>query len=434
ADSKRRGLLFAGTERGVYVSFDDGAKWQPLQLKLPIVPIHDMLVHDDSLILATHGRGFWILDDIAPLRDFAPELASKPVHLFTPAATWRMGAGGRRGGGPRLEGTNPPNGAIVDFLLHEQKPGTKVSLAFLGTDGKVIRELKGEVKTPASKAKEITAAEANKPGAGSVTAAPPQPERTEAIKSEGGAAEENAPAGAKEEEADDEGRGGDKNADKLPDVANGHNRVVWNLRYPDAKKFPGMILWAGGTTGPKVLPGTYQTRLTVGDQVVTAPLEVRQDPRTTASSAGVKSQFDFVMSVYNKLSEVNQQITRVREVRKQLTDVKKRLGDAKESKPIVDAANTLDEKMTAVEEALYQTKNKSSQDPLNYPIRLNDKLAGVGDSASTGANAPTLQQVAVRDELVARIDAQLATLKAIFDTDLPAFNKLVRDQNVPAVK
>ena len=131
---------------------------------------------------------------------------------------------------------------------------------------------------------------------------------------------------------------------------------------------------------------------------------------------------------------MNEQITRIREVRRQITDVKKRAGDAKESKAIVDSVNDLDKKMTTIEEALYQTKNKSSQDPLNYPIRLNDKLAGVGDSAQTGAFAPTAQQIAVRDALIIQIDAELAKLKSIWDTDLPAFNKLLRDQNVPAVK
>ena len=195
--------------------------------------------------------------------------------------------------------------------------------------------------------------------------------------------------------------------------------------------FPGMILWAGGTLGPRVLPGTYTARLTVGDQTMTAPLEVRQDPRTTASAADLKAQFDFLMSVHDKLSQVNEQIGRIRDVRKTLTDVKKRAGD---NKAVTDAANDLDKKMTAVEEALYQTKNRSSQDPLNFPIRLNDKLAGVGDSAAAGAFAPTAQQVAVRDQLVVQIDAELAKLKAIWDTDLPAFNKVVRDQNVPAIK
>jgi hypothetical protein len=193
-----------------------------------------------------------------------------------------------------------------------------------------------------------------------------------------------------------------------------------------------MVLWAGGTTGPRVLPGTYTARLTVGDQPPqTTTFELRKDPRASASPADLKAQYDFLMGVHDKLSQVNEQIVRIRDVRRSLTDIKKRAGD---NKTVVTAANDLDKKMTAVEEALYQTKNHSMEDPLNFPIRLNDKLAGVGDSAGAGANAPTAQQIAVRDALVVQIDAELAKLKAIFDSDLPAFNKLIRDQNVPAIK
>jgi hypothetical protein len=192
------------------------------------------------------------------------------------------------------------------------------------------------------------------------------------------------------------------------------------------------VLWAGGTTGPRVLPGTYTTRLTVADQPPqTATFELRPDPRATASAADMKAQYDFLMSVHDKLSQVNEQIIRIRDVRRSLTDIKKRAAD---NKTVASAANDLDKKMTAVEEALYQTKNHSTEDPLNFPIRLNDKLAGVGDSAGAGAFAPTAQQIAVRDALMTQIDAELAKLKAVFDNDLPAFNKLIRDQNVPAIK
>ena len=426
SDNKKKGLLFAGTERGVYVSFDDGARWQSLQQKLPIVPIHDMRVHDDALILATHGRSFWMLDDIEPLRQLPPDLATRTVYLFSPAPAWRMGGGGGfGGGGAATEGKNPPNGVVVDFLLRDQKPGTKVSLAFLGPDGKVIRELKGDVQAEAPKPTELKAG----------AAPPPPPASTEPVKSEGSVAEqqpsEQATAEPSGEEEEAGGRRG-RDSDRLTGITNGHNRVSWNLRAPEAKRFPGMILWAGGTTGPRVLPGTYTVRLTVADQPPqTATFEVKQDPRASSSPADLKAQFDFLMSVHDKLSQVNEQITRIRDVRRSLTDIKKRAGD---NKTVVTAANDLDKKMTAVEETLYQTKNHSTEDPLNFPIRLNDKLAGVGDSAAAGAYAPTAQQIAVRDGLVAQIDAELAKLKAIWDTDLPAFNKLICDQNVPAVK
>jgi photosystem II stability/assembly factor-like uncharacterized protein len=404
ADPKKRGLLFAGTERGLLVSFDDGAHWQSLQLKLPLTPVTDLQVRDDSLIAATQGRGFWMLDDIEPLRQLAADVAAKPVHVFAPPVTWRMEAGGGRRP-PRFEGTNPPNGVIVDYLLKDQKPGTKVSIAFLDPSGKVMREYKGEVQKEAAKPREVKAADTG-------------------IKSEG-APEEKKP----DEKSDEEKKKDDE--DKLADVVNGHNRFNWDLHYAPAKKFEGLIMWSGRGDGPVALPGAYSVRLTVGDQTVTAPFEVKQEPRTSASAADLKSQFDFVLGIRDKLSEMHEQITRIRDVRKVLADVKKRAGD---NKAVTDAAKDLDKKMTAVEEALYQTKNKSSQDPLNYPIRLDDKLAGVGDAAGSGFFAPAAQQIAVRDELMAQIDAQLAKLKAIFDTDLPAFNKLVRDQNVPVVK
>ena len=413
ADPKKRGLLYAGTEHGVYVSYDDGGHWQSLQYKLPIVPIHDLLVHDDALIAATHGRAFWMLDDLEPLRQLTPDIAAKPVHVFTPALTWRTAGGGGRPGG--LQGTNPPSGAIIDYYIHDQKPGTKVSMAILGGDGKVIREYTGTVQAETAKAREAG-------GTSTVQAIPEVEPPKEAIKSEGDAAEE--------EGGGDEGGRRGRDSNKLTDVVNGHNRFVWNLRTAEAKRFPGLIMWSGGTLGPRVIPGTYQAKLTAGDQPpVTTSFEIRQDPRSTSTAADLKAQFDFVTSVHDKLSEVNEQVARIREVRKQLTDVKKRVAD---NKTIVAAANDLDKKMTAVEEALYQTKNKSSQDPLNYPIRLNDKLAGVGDSAATGPYAPTSQQIAVRDELVTQINVELAKLKAIWDTDLPAFNKLAA--GVPVVK
>jgi len=158
---------------------------------------------------------------------------------------------------------------------------------------------------------------------------------------------------------------------------------------------------------------------------------VKQDPRTQASAADLKAQYDFLVAANKKLSEINEQIEKVRNTRKQLDELRKH---AKDNKTIVDAAKALDKKMTAVEEVLYQTKNKSPQDPLNYPIRLNDKLAGVASSADSGDFAPTAQQRAVYDQLVQQIDAELAKLKEVWEKDVPALNKLVKESDVPAIK
>lgn len=413
SDKRRKGLLYAGTERGMYVSFDDGASWQSLQLNLPIVPITDLAVRDDDLIAATQGRAFWILDDLSPLQQSA---GSGPIHLFTPRAAWRMG-GATPDRPMQGVGKNPPQGIVVNYWIEPSvKEGTKVKLAFLDAKGEVIRELEGEVKQPAPK---VDAKEAKN---AQIVETPAEPEKKTDVKSEGAEAEEKDPKVEKEKE---------KN--KLPDSRHGLNRFAWNLRYPEAKKFEGLVLWGGGTDGPRVAPGTYGVRLTVGEETRTATAELKQDPRTSATQADLQQQFDFLIGANRKLTEIHEQIERIREVRKQLTDLRTRVGKDEKAKPIIDAAKALDKKMTAVEEALYQTKNRSSQDPLNFPIRLNDKLASVAESAAVGDFAPTAQQRAVYAQLVQKIDAELATLKTIWETDLPALNTMVKQAEVVAI-
>jgi photosystem II stability/assembly factor-like uncharacterized protein len=414
SDKRRKGLLYAGTERGVYVSFDDGASWQTLQLNLPVVPITDLAVRDDDLIAATQGRSFWILDDLSPLQQLGS--ASGRVHLFTPRAAWRTG-GSTPEKPPQGAGKNPPQGIVVNYWIDPAvKEGTKVKLAFLNRDGSVIRELEGEVKPPAPKVVAKEAKLAEEPP-------PTEPEKKIGVKSEGAEAEEKDPKVEKEKEMN-----------KLPDSKPGLNRYAWNLRHPEAKKFEGLILWGGGTDGPRVVPGTYDVRLTVGDDTRTATVELKKDPRTSASQADLQAQFDYLLAANKKLTEIHEQIERMREVRKQLDDLKKRIGKDEKAKPIVDAAKALDKKMTAIEETLYQTKNRSAQDPLNFPIRLNDKLASVAESASTGDFAPTAQHRAVYARLVQQIDAELAKARALWTTDLPALNAMVKQSEVVPIQ
>ncbi|HYH09866.1 MAG TPA: glycosyl hydrolase [Thermoanaerobaculia bacterium] len=395
-DRRRKGLLYAGTERGMYVSFDDGASWQSLQLNLPIVPITDLAWRDYDLIAATQGRSFWILDDVTPLQQFDTDAK---VHLFKPRPAWRT-SGSTPDRAPRNAGRNPPQGIIVNYWIDPSvPPGTKVKLAFLHPDGSVIRELEGELPVKEAAKKE-------------------EAERAE--KEEKAEPEKDPEA----EKADKE-----KEKNKLPDSRHGLNRYAWNLRYPEAKKFEGLVLWGGGTDGPRVVAGHYNVRLTVGDSTMTVPAEVRQDPRTSASAADLQAQFDFLLAANRKLTEVHEQIERIREVRKQLTDLRTRAGKSTE---IVEKAKALDKKMTAIEEVLYQTKNRSAQDPLNFPIRLNDKLASVADSASIGDYAPTAQARAVQAQLIQQIDAQLAQLRTVWEKDLPELNAAAA--GLPAIR
>ncbi len=433
ADPRRRGLLFAGTERGLYASFDDGGHWRPAQGKLPLVPVTDLLVHEGALIAATQGRGYWMLDDLAPLEQWSGDVAGRSVHLFAPGPAMRLHTQTSRKP-PVNQGTNPPAGVVLSYLIADQAPGTPVKLEFLTADGKLIHAFTGEVKPAAPKEEESSKTEAK--GAPPHREAAAQPPRAvETASGEPPAAPQPATAaeaevkGEKKDEKKDE-------KDKEPTVPAepGFNQFAWDLRYPKARKFDGLVLWdTGGLDGPRVVPGRYQARLTVGKETATVPFDLRPDPRVQVTQADLERQFEFLQAAREELTKAHAAIGRIRAAHTQLEDLEKRLGDAADKKPLVDAAKDLDKKLTAIEEALYQTKNKSEEDPLNFPIRLNDKLAGVAASAGLGDNPPTAQDETVRQQLTAAIDAQLAKLQEIWDRDLPAFNRKVRDADVPAI-
>ena len=403
-DPGHKGLLFCGTETGLYWTTDN-AHWRPLRVNrpgliadltkpdgevqgaLPLVPITDLIIKDNDVVAATQGRAFWILDDIAPLRQLTPQVAAEPAHLFAPSPASLFGGGP---GGFRQTGQNPPPGAVIYYrLATEPKEKEEVTLEFLDGSGKSIRKFSN----------------------------------LKASGADGGPAED-----------DDEGGGrGGAGAIKLPAKA-GLNRFVWNLRYPDASRFKGMILWGGGVDGPTVVPGTYEVKLTAGGKTQTQKFEVRKDPRLTTTAEDYQKRFDLHMKIRDKLTETHDAITKLRDVRAQIEAVAERSKQAApKDSAIAVAAKALSKDLTSVEEALYQTKNKSSQDPLNYPIRLNNKLSDLTDVVNSADAAPTAQAYAVYDEIATQIDVQLTKLKTLLGERLTQFNQLVRDKNVPAV-
>ncbi len=421
-DPNKRGLLYAGTETGLYVSFDDGGNWQSMQFNLPVVPITDLAVHkrERDLVAATQGRSFWVFDDLPVLHqmmDAGGLNAVSQTKLFQPENVYRMqGGGGFQISSSVTVGSNPPNGAVVYYSL-KSKPTSDVVLEFLDASGKSIQKFTAKApkaETPAPAASPSPGAQASPspaPGTAQVTTPPEEPQ---------------APSG---EESDSFGGG------RAPRVTTdvGLNRFVWDLRYADATRFPGVILWAGELRGPRVAPGRYQVRLTVDGKTMTENFAVEPDPRLTTTPGDYAKQLELGLRIRDKLTETHNAIIQIRDVRKQVDDLLKRVAGQPGFKVINDSATVLKQKLTTVEQALYQTKNQSSQDPLNYPIRLNNKLAALAGVVSSADTAPTDQSYAVYDELVAQIDAQLATLAQIMRTDVPAFNQLVRDQNVPAV-
>ena len=382
-DPVRRGLVFAGTETGVHVSFDSGASWQPLQRNLPAVPVTDLVIKDADVVVSTQGRSFWILDDIAALRQAKPELAIAAAHFFAPSSAYRFGGPEGRG----ATGKNPPYGARLRYLLKDApKEGEEIKLEIFDAKGALVRALSS---------KEEKADEDRDPEREAFFG-PPAPKT-------------------------------------LPAKA-GLNTFTWDLRYPEASKFKGMILWSGPTAGPRVAPGRYEARLTAAGQTQSQAFEVRKDPRLATSDADFARQQELLLKIRDKLTATHDGVTRLRGVRDQAKTASERAKGSESEKAIQEAADALSKKLTAVEEALYQTKNRASQDPLNYPIRLNNKLAALGGTVARADAAPTAQSYAVYDELVARIDAELATLDRVLADDVPAFNRLVREKEIPAVR
>jgi len=397
-DPNKRGLLYAGTETGMYVSFDNGANWQSFQFNLPIVPITDLAVQkrERELVAATQGRSFWIFDDLPMLHqivDAGGFSKAAETNLFKPKEAYRMPGGGGFGGPTATVGRNPAAGVVVYYYL-KNKPTSDIQLEFFDGAGKSIRKFTGRVE---------------RPGAASTTAQPA------------------APAGG--------GEGGFGGGGAAPPVTMdvGLNRFIWDMRHADAVRFPGMILWSGETRGPKIAPGTYQVKLTVDGKTFTQPFEVKADPRLSITPADYAKQTELGLRVRDKLTETHNAIIQIRDVRKQVEDLMKRVAGQPGAKAINDAGAALNKNLTTVEEALYQTKNQSNQDPLNFPIRLNNKLAALGGVVGSAEAAPTAQSYAVYDEVSGAIDAQLQRLAQIMKTEVPAFNQLVKDQNIPAI-
>ncbi len=378
-DPARKGLLYAGTETGVYVSFDDGGRWQSLQLNLPVVPIHDMVVKDSDLVVATHGRSFWILDDLTPLHQITEDVAQAEVFLFKPRNATRMG--GRDFPRPHV-GQNPPSGSVFYYYLRE-KPQTTISLEFLDAEGQLIRKF-----TSQKEDKELDEV---------------PPSRFDQRRSESVPAEP------------------------------GMNRFVWNMQYPDATRVPGAILWAGRLNGPLAVPGVYQVKLSVGEESLTESWEWKKDPRLETSLGDFEAQFDLLIKIRDKLSEVNASINQLRTIRDQVDDLLKKIKDNPHATEIEKAGESLKAKLKKVEDVLIQSKSKSGQDPLNYPILLDNKIAALVSVVSSADARPTDQSYTVFEELSAKADAQIKKLEAVLKEDLPAINELVRKADIPAI-
>ena len=378
-DPAQKGMLYAGTERGMYVSFNDGESWQPLQLNLPVTPVHDIALQagENDLVVATHGRSFWILDDLTPL--YQLKNITSGEFLFKPHHTYRIDGGTFDRPGLAL-GKNPPGGTVITYYLkHQPKEKDSLKLEFLENDGKIIKTFIGK---PTKKGAD---------------------------------------------------QGGDEDETPVCPADSGVNRFVWDMRYPDATKVPGAIMWGGTTQGPLVMPGTYQVRLNAGGKTLTQSFEIRKDPRVHTTPEEFKEQFDFLMKIRDKVSEIHEAVNTIRDIRKQTDDLVKRLEKHLSKDSVANSAKRMNDKLKKIEEEMIQVKIKSGQDALNYPIKLNDKIASISGVVASADARPTAQAHKVYDDLTAKLESQLSAYKQILEADFSAFNATVKTLDVPAV-
>jgi photosystem II stability/assembly factor-like uncharacterized protein len=443
-DPDRRGLLVAGTERGAWFSANDGATWIRLQKNLPFVAVHDLTFKEGDLIVATHGRSFYIMDDISTLEQLADSVADKDAFLYRPRDQYRVSFGGGRGGGgggrggagpaqgltpenapAQPTGENPPGGITVQYWLKTANP--EVTLDFLDATGKLIR-------TYTSRQDSATAAD-------SVRREGARRSRMDSLRARGLSDDSirtlmrvatDAPGGINPA-GDDEGFFRAAPAPRVPN-RRGVNTFSWNMRYPDATGFPGMILWAAGVTGPVAPPGTYGVRLNVaGKPVATQSFRLLPDPRLKGvTTSDYAEQFALLQKIRGRFSEANDGVRTIRFVKRELDDRQKKIAAAKAAQ-FGTLALAFSRELSDVEDSLYQTKNRSGQDPLNYPIRLNNKIGALMGVVSAADGRPTAQSYAVFTDLSLQLDRELARLKKTLDTMLPRINEQLRGAALPEI-
>ena len=354
-DPKQKGILYAGTETGMYISFDDGNNWKAFQLNLPIVPITDLAVKDNNLIVATQGRSLWILDDLSLLHQLS-EAKNKDNFIYKPKDAYRMG--GRSNSKSLTTGTNHPSGVLTYFNV-ANSDAKEITLSYLTKQGDTIKSFTTK---------------------------------------------------------------GTKEKNNKLEVENGSNVHSWNMRGDGAERLKGMILWWGSTAAPMAVPGEYEVVLTVDDESYAKPFTIIPDGNSETDLAGMQRQFDFITNVNSTVDKAHKSIKKIRKINSQLEAFQKQYKEDEGIKDLVEKAKKLQESFSEIEKALYQTKNKSGQDPLNFPIRLTNKLAHLNSLVGMDDFPPTQQDVAVKDELSRQINVELIKFDQLISEEISAFN------------
>jgi photosystem II stability/assembly factor-like uncharacterized protein len=361
-DPSKKGLLYAGTETGMYISFDDGKSWSEFQLNLPIVPITDLAIKNNSLIVATQGRSIWMIDDLTVLHQLDASTAAKDAVLFKPKDAYRTK--GDAGRASLTAGENMPAGVETHLYFKDLKPTDKVHLVYTSMTGDTLAHFSTDASDPKNKL---------------------------AIKT-------------------------------------GGNTHVWDTRGAGAERLKGMILWWANLEGPKAVPGNYQVHLNYNGNTQSQAFAILADPRAEASVADMQAQYDFITAINATVNEAHTAIKKIRSINEKLSAFEAQYKDDASVADLVAQSKALRERFSTVEKALYQTQNRSGQDPLNFPIRLTNKLAHLNSLVALDDFGPTQQDRAVQQELTAGIEAELKTFNALVDEEITAFNKAFNEK------
>ncbi|MEM6541987.1 MAG: glycosyl hydrolase [Bacteroidota bacterium] len=373
SDKVREGLLYAGTEWGMYISFDDGTSWSPFQLNLPITSIRDLHVRDNDLIAATHGRSFWMIDDLTPLHQLSSDMANSAYYLYKPDKAYRMQqSGGWRTPNTKLVGENHPNGAIINFYIKDKRESDTISIEILEMDGSVIQRFSNLAKENTLHPK----------------------------------------------------------ADKPLKVKSGGNRLIWNMRYPGFKTFKGMVFYSSPNRGPKAVPGDYKVRLNYNGEMTERVFTIVKDPRMPNSVADYQAQFDFLIRVRDEVSRGNTAIVDIRTIKKDLDYLKGKSGLKKNLKEMI---TDFEVKLDKIENNIHMTKNQSRQDPLNYGIRINNRLAFLMTDSQRGDYPPTDQAEQFFEEITKELDREITALNQLMREYVSKVNEHVSENKMEMI-
>ena len=353
SDKSDKKILYAGTETGMYISYDRGNSWNKFQKNLPIVPITDLTIKDNSLIVATQGRSIWMIDDLTVIHQLTP--STDQIKLYKPKDSYRMGgAGGRKS---LTAGTNLPNGTIIHYFIPNYvKDNDQVKLSIHSADGALIKEFSNKSKENSLK------------------------------------------------------------------VKNGGNSFVWNMKYPGAKQLENMVLWGTDFSGAKAVPGNYIVKLKVNDTELTQEFTIHKDPTSEGSIDDIKAQFEFVNEINGVVDKAHKAIENIRSMKTDLKKFQSDYADNGFAKDLIEKSKSILESIDKIENELYQTKNQSNQDPLNFGVRLTNNLGNLNSALEGGDFGPTVQDVLVKNELIEKVNIQLTEYNKIMSEDIPNFN------------